>query len=395
MIFLKKTFIFLFALVLVHLYLAQPIFGQTASPVETPIFEESLPEPSAEVVLPPQPEYHRARVTRVLSETRLAESETALYTQELEVQRLDTNEAITLIVGSEFQPLNQNQLLKKGTQVIIARQEVAPNRFEYVLADIYRLPSLIWLAVGLFLLVIVVARLQGLFAILGMGISFVVLITFILPQILSGQNPVVISIIGCSIVAAITVYLSHGVRRESHIALFSMLLSLLAVGVLSFLTVKAAQLVGLGSEEAYFLQFGPTTRLNLQGLFLGGIMLGTLGVLDDICLAQVSVVTQLKEAKPNIEFSELYRRSLAVGKDHVASLVNTLVLAYAGSSLPLFLLFTMNDTQPAWVALNSEIIAEEVVRTITGSIGLVLAVPLTTIAASYFVARKKVTPSRT
>jgi len=246
------------------------------------------------------------------------------------------------------------------------------------------LPILIWLAIGFFALVIFMARRQGLTSIVGMVLSLYVLTYQIVPQILAGQNPIVVSLIGCCVIATLTVYLCHGFTRESHIALAAMFMTLAAVSLLSYLTVHLAHLVGLGSEEAYFLQFGPSAKLNLQGLLLGGIMLGTLGVLDDITISQISIVTQLKEAKPEIEFFELYSRGLSVGKDHVASLVNTLILAYAGSSLPLFLLFTINQTQPAWVAINSEMIAEEIVRTLTGSIGLVIAVPLATLAASYF-----------
>jgi uncharacterized membrane protein len=127
-------------------------------------------------------------------------------------------------------------------------------------------------------------------------------------------------------------------------------------------------------------------------LLLAGMLLGALGILDDIAFSQVSVTSQLHSAKPNISFQELYWRALAVGQDHVASLVNTLVLAYAGSSLPLFLLFSMNEAQPAWVTLNSEIIAEEVIRTLSGSIGLVIAVPLTTLMAAYIVTTYKKLP---
>jgi uncharacterized membrane protein len=160
------------------------------------------------------------------------------------------------------------------------------------------------------------------------------------------------------------------------------------------MAVKAAQLVGLGSEEAYFLQFTDTARINLQGLLLGGILLGALGVLDDITVSQVSIVYELFDAKKNISWLELYERGLAVGKDHVASLVNTLVLAYAGANLPLFLLLVLNTQTPTWVSLNSDILVEEIIRTIAGSIGLVLAVPLSTFLAAQIVTRRKVLAKR-
>jgi len=332
-------------------------------------------------------DYLVGTVTQITSEGRTSQDDVTYYTQQLKVKRQDNGEVLDVQAGSEYQPLNEHQRLKTGTQVILAHQEITPGQWQYVLADVYRLPTLAGLAFGFFVLVIIIARKHGALAIVGMVLSLFILTYQTVPQIWNGQNPLLVSLLGCSIIAVFTVYLCHGFNRESHVALFSMFLTLAAVSILSYVVVQVGHLAGLGSEEAYYLQFGQTSKLNLQGLLLGGIMLGTLGVLDDICLAQVSIVGQLREAKPDIEFHELYTRSLAVGKDHVASLVNTLILAYAGSSLPLFLLFTMSQVQPTWVTLNSELIAEEIVRTLTGSIGLVLAVPLTTLAATFFALR--------
>ena len=341
----------------------------------------------AQTDLNAKPEYYPATILEITKEQRIPEGDRNYYVQELKVQRHDNKEEAVVESGTEFQPLNENQRLKAGQQVIVAYQEGSPGVWSYVLVDAYRLPVLVWLGIGFLALVLLIARWQGALSIVGMVLSLAVLTYQVIPQILAGQNPILVSLIGCAVVAVLTVYLSHGISQESHLALGSMMLTLLAVGLLSWVAVHFAHLVGLGTEEAYFLQFEPGTNVNLQGLLLAGIMLGTLGVLDDITIAQVSVVTQLKAAKPDIEFGELYTRSLAVGKDHVASLVNTLILAYAGSSLPLFLLFTLSQAQPIWVALNSQMIAEEVVRTLAGSIGLVLAVPLTTLAASFFALR--------
>ena len=335
----------------------------------------------------PKLTYLRGKVTKILQETQLPDQELALYFQTVQVKLANSDELVSIQIGNEFQPLNAQQRLRVNEELVIGKQELSNGQIEYVVADVYRLPILLWLFVGFLALVVLIAKKQGASAIVGMCLSFAVLMLFIVPHILLGENPVVNSLIGCGAVALISVYLSHGWSWESHLALLSMLLSLAAVALLASIAVNLAKLVGLGSEEAYYLQFGPSAKLNLQGLLLGGIMLGTLGVLDDITIAQVSVVTQIRSAKPHIEFPELYSRALTVGKDHVASLVNTLVLAYAGSSLPLFLLFTLNTAQPAWTVLNSEMVAEEIVRTLAGSIGLVLAVPLTTIAASFFALR--------
>ncbi len=350
------------------------------------------PQVAAQTSADQPQEFSRAKIVEIVSETQLPNdgSGNPLFTQELKAEREDTHERVPISVGTEIQPLSENQRYRIGTEVIITHQQITQDHSEYVIVDKYRLNGMAWLAIGFFGLVLLISRKQGALSILGMFLSLGVLMFFIVPQIIAGQNPVLITLAGAGVVSVITIYLSHGFRTESHIALLSMFLTLAAVGALSYAAVHFVYLAGLGSEDALYLQFGSTAKVNLQGLLLGGIMLAALGVLDDITLAQVSVVNQLREAKPHISWSELYSRGLAVGKDHVASLVNTLVMAYAASSLPLFLLFSTYTAQPAWVSLNSEIIAEEVVRTLTGSIGLVLAVPLTTFIASYFAMLKPV-----
>ena len=334
-----------------------------------------------------QENYSVGTIEQILEQAQLIPGENQ-YTQSLQVKSTDgTQYAIT--VGDEFSPLTEPQLKAVGDKVITYSVESQPGEFTTVIADAYRLPTIAWLSLLFVIVVIGVGRKKGLLSIIGMAVSLLVLLQFIIPQILLGANPILISLFGSLLIGSATVYLSHGYNLKSHIALFSMMASLVVVAILSFISVKTAFMFGLGSEEAAFLQVGSTSNINLQGLLLGGIMLGALGVLDDVTVSQVSLVFQLRAAKKTISFIELYNRSIAVGRDHVASLVNTLVLAYAGANMPLFLLFTLNDAVPTWVTLNSEIIVEEVIRTLTGSIGLVLAVPLTTVIAAYFAMRLK------
>jgi uncharacterized membrane protein len=261
------------------------------------------------------------------------------------------------------------------------------------IADRYRLPTLGWILGGFFVLVLAVSGWRGGLSIVGMGVSLVVLALYVVPQIMSGGNPLTVSMIGAFVIAALTVYLSHGFSVKSHLAFVSMMVTLLAVALLAHTAVELAQLTGFGSEEAGFLAYGATASINLQGLLLGGILLGALGVLDDICVSQISTVIELRRANAKWKLHELYAAGMRVGRDHVASLVNTLVLAYAGANLPLFILFSLAQDTPAWVHLNSELLAEEIVRTLVGSIGLVLAVPLTTLLVSIWAERAKVLPS--
>lgn len=334
------------------------------------------------------PQYFTGRITEVLEQRSISE-EQKLYVQKLQVQRDDTGELVEVIGGSEFQPLNEQQLVKKNTKVVLAEQTLFDGSKEVVLSDVYRMNTVYWLLALFIVVVVLIGGIKGAASFLGMFTSLVILLLYVIPQILSGANPLLIGLIGSLLIGSVTIYISHGISIKSHIALASMCSVLLLVAGLAIMAVKAAQLVGLGSEEAYFLQFTDTARINLQGLLLGGILLGALGVLDDITVSQVSIVYELFDAKKNISWLELYERGLAVGKDHVASLVNTLVLAYAGANLPLFLLLVLNKQTPTWVSLNSDILVEEIIRTIAGSIGLVLAVPLSTFLAAQIVTRRK------
>jgi uncharacterized membrane protein len=326
--------------------------------------------------------YTTGVVTAVLEERQLDVEVGNFYTQVVRVRSDDLDQEVVVEVGSEFQPLAAAQRLQEGTRVVLARQTLFDGEEEYVIADVYRLPILQLLFAGFVALVLVIAKLRGILSVGGMLLSLGVLFGFIFPRILAGDDPILVSVIGSVLIATITIYLSHGWGLKSHLALLSLIVTLVAVSLLSWVSVMASQLVGLGSEEAYFLQYGATARINLQGLLLGGIILGALGVLDDIVVSQVSIIEQLKAANNKLKFEELYKHGLAVGKDHVASLVNTLVLAYAGANLPLFLLFYLDNDIPLWVSLNNQLIAEEVLRTLVGSIGLVLAVPLATAVAA-------------
>lgn len=334
------------------------------------------------------PTYFVARVSEVAKESRIIFDGQVFYTQEVLVVDEKSGEQFAIKVGGEVQPLTEAERLEVGRELIISEQEVMVGETQAVIIDVYRLPFLAWLLVGFCALIIMVSGPRGILPIIGMALSLAILLWYVVPQILAGENPVMVSMIGATFIGAITVYLSHGFGTKSHLALASIFLTLLAVSLLSFWYVSLAQLVGLGAEEAYFLQFGPTATISLQGLLLGGIMLGALGVLDDVTVSQASTVFELKRANKKLDFSELYKRGMRVGRDHVASLVNTLVLAYAGANLPLFILFVMGDGTPAWVLLSSEIIAEEVVRTLIGSMGLVAAVPLTTALTAYWVSNR-------
>jgi uncharacterized membrane protein len=204
----------------------------------------------------------------------------------------------------------------------------------------------------------------------------------VIPRIVQGGDPLVTSLVGCGLIACLSLYLAHGVKRRTSVALLATLMTLLIAIVLATLFVHIASLFGMGSEESLYLQMGQLQSVNLRGLLLGGMLLGALGVLDDITTAQCAVVDEVSKANPSLTPQQLRSAGASVGREHIASLINTLALAYAGASLPLLLLLDVNSDFPLWMTLNSEFLAEEIVRTLVGSMALLMAVPISTWLAS-------------
>lgn len=281
----------------------------------------------------------------------------------------------------------QNATLKKDDRVVVVKTS-AFEEPSYYISDLYRLPALGTVLALFIVIVILFARWRGVTSMLGLAFSISILALYIVPNILAGNDPLLVSIIGSLAILFVSLYLAHGFNKRTSIALGATFATLACAAVLAVVFVYVSRLFGNGSEESLFLQLGTGDAINLQGLLLGGIIIGTLGILDDITTAQVAAVDEIKKANAALHFTELYRRGISVGKEHVSSLVNTLALAYAGASLPVFLLFFLNKGQPWWAVLNGEYIADEVVRTLVGSCALVLAVPISTLLAAYFYGRK-------
>lgn len=282
--------------------------------------------------------------------------------------------------------ITKDQLLKTGETVIVNKTSLGQEDI-YRITDTFRLPTLLWFIAGFFIVVLLFAGRKGLGSLIGMLLSLGVIMLFIVPQILSGADPLFITIVGALFIMVTTIYLAHGFSQQTTVAVVSTFISLVLTGVLSILFVKLASLSGLGSEDNYNLLQGFGTTINFQGLLLGGIIIGSLGVLDDTTTTQSTTISELAHANPKYTVQELFKRGMIIGREHIASLVNTLVLAYAGAAIGVFIYIHIglqNNMQPWWVIFNSELLSEEVVRTLAGSIGLILAVPITTLLASFF-----------
>ncbi len=301
----------------------------------------------------------------------------------------DIGEQIVLEHGGLL-AINQSQKVHKGQTVVLVKITQEDGNSQYQIIDKYRINELIYIALVFLILVLVLSRWKGVGSFLGMLISLLVIIKFIVPQILNGNDPFTISIAGSVFILITTIYLAHGFSRQTSVAVASTTLTLILTGILSVIFADLTNLTGLASDDAYSLQFGDTSSINFKGLLLGGMIIGFLGVLDDVTTGMAATVFELKKVNRELKFAQLVRSSLNVGREHISSLVNTLVLAYAGVSLPLFIFIVLNpQNHPMWFVINSEFIAEEIVRTLVGSIGLLCAVPISAVIASWVVTSRK------
>jgi len=269
---------------------------------------------------------------------------------------------------------------RSGQRVRLSILEQAGQPAFYNIRDLERGRPMVALAALFVLAVIVFGRWQGVRSLIGLACSFAVIVGFVVPAILRGQSPVPVALVGAMAIMLASLYLSHGVGRKTTAAVVGTALALALTGALTAGFVELAALTGLASEDALNASF-QVGGISLQGLLLAGIILGGLGVLDDVTVSQASLVFELRRADPAAGFAELTRGALAVGRDHVAASVNTLFLAYAGASLPLLVLF-VSGGDPLGTVVTAEAVAVEVVRTLCGSVGLIAAVPLTTVLAA-------------
>ncbi len=328
----------------------------------------------------------RARVTEILEEGEITLGET---TQTYRILRVEVLEGQWK--GLQFEiDFGQRQIrppgLLPGTgdEVLITIGQDQNNVLTAYFTDFVRTRPILILFLTFAVMSVIISGWKGVRSLIGMGISLGVILYYILPNILAGRDPVLVSITGAFVLLASTLYLVYGWTLKTHAAVLGTLIALILTGLIADFFVNLTRLTGFGSEDALFLIQAPNLQINLRGLVLGGMLIGALGVLDDLVITQASVVFELHHADPGLKFRWLFQRAMRVGQDHVAATVNTLVLAYAGAALPTLLLFSISGTSYSHL-LNLEFVAEEVVRTLVGSLGLFASVPITTALACWVV----------
>ena len=279
-----------------------------------------------------------------------------------------------------------SQIYEKGDKLYLASSENFEGEDVFYIVDRYRVSSLWWLLALFISILLVVGKWKGFRSLIVLSLTFFIIIAYIIPKILAGANPLSVTILGSLLILLIIIYITEGFKIKSHLAIVSIFTSLIVTIFISWLFVKISYLTGAASEDILFLFNIEGASINLKGLLLAGIIIGALGVLDDAVISQISTAKEIASSNISYGFKEIYKKTYRVGISHIASMTNTLFLAYAGVSLPLLILFISGESpfNSFTQIINTELIATEVVRTLSGTIGLIFSVPIATFLASWY-----------
>lgn len=325
--------------------------------------------------------YHRGVVKEIVSRN------------EIEVQGLDEIQVETILnvyikekdkfIEIETVGLKNFNVIeyKEGDRVILSEFITPQGDINYSIVSYDRQNTLLILFVAFLALALLISAKRTIGAVLGLMFSFYMIFSFLIPRILLGSNPVFVSIIVAIIIIPVNFYLSHGFNRKTSIAICSTIIALVITGLLALVFMNLANITGHGLEETMLITTMVDSVVNIEGLLLAGVIIGTLGVLDDVTISQVAIVEQISEVGKKLTLKEVFTRAMSIGKDHMASMINTLVLVYTGASMPLLIIF-VNAQLPLNYVLSLEVVSIEIVRTLVGTLGLVSAIPITTFMAS-------------
>jgi uncharacterized membrane protein len=343
---------------------------------------------------PPSPteHYYKATVIAIVKETVTQTDGMQTLQQTIKVHVVDgplQGKDVVIERGDDVAVIHSQQI-SKGTTVIINETLSPGQQPHYSIADVFRLNYLVYIGIAFFAFTFLVAGWKGFGALCGLIISIGIIMFGIVPAILHHVDPLIACIAGALVILVTTTFIAHGFSKATAIAVSATFLSLLGTILFSLFAVHIAHMTGLGTEDSYMLNINPTQQINPKGLLLGGIIIGALGALNDITTTQVAAINALHQTNPKAAIMHLIEQGFFIGREHIISLVNTLVLAYAGSALAVFIFFALNPSNlPWWVIINNETVSEEIIRSIAGSFGLVLAIPIATILAAWLATQQK------
>lgn len=339
-------------------------------------FSAPVPAFAQEQAAPTESRDAEATVTRIIDD-RLEDGRRQMTFEAEEggeTYRVDTASSYTEGLRYDIDP---------GDRVLLVLLPDGEGGYDAQLADVVRTRGLLLVFAAFAALTVAVGLVRGVLSLVGLTVTLGILFGLVLPHILAGTDPVVATALGGAGILAVNMHLSHGLNRRTFVAFLSTVLSLGLAVAFARLFAAWGRLSGMGTEEAVFLSWQMGSGWDVQGILLAGVILGAVGVLDDIAVTQTETVAELARANPSLSARELFLRAMRVGRHHIASTVNTLVLAYAGASLPLLLLFLHSSVSYRLFA-NAEVVAEQLVQTLAGSAALVLAVPIATWMAARF-----------
>jgi uncharacterized membrane protein len=391
---LKKSLFFVSLLIVTGFFcLPGMVYGQTSAEIDA-AYQEQLDEltaladeindlqmAAAPAEFPVTDSFEvRGTVVEILDDQEIEGNRQMIFTVETPNDWYTVDTSVSLLEGLRYD-------INVGDDVFLQLITVDEMVTAVYLVDVVRTGTLIWMLVLFGLVVLAVGRKRGAASLVGLAVTLLVLFGGVLPLILNGAHPVFVTVIGAMIILAVNMHLSHGFNRSTLLAFASTVIGLILAWFFAELFVQWGDLSGLANEEAILLFFKSESIDWPAGILLAGIILGATGVLDDIAITQSETVQELQAANPKLTRKELFERAMRIGRHHIASTINTLVLAYVGVALPLFLLFMYTEGIDAWRFLNEEPVAEEIVRTLAGTLALILTVPISTWLAT--MARKQ------
>lgn len=252
---------------------------------------------------------------------------------------------------------------------------------QYFIEDRFRLNKIFLLLVIFLVTTFLVIGKNSFGVIFSIFFSLFVLFTSVIPNIVAGYNPIVAAIFGSLIIIPFTFFFSHGFNKKTFIAISGTIIALVVTGILSYLSSIYLKITGTTSEEIYFFKFLTQKPVDFFGVYVAGVIIALTGILDDITVTQVSIVWELKKNLKTSSWLQIYKKAMSVGKDHLKSIINTIIIIYIGTNLPLILLLFLFKNDISFY-LNYEIFAQEIVRSLISTIGLLLSVPITTLIAT-------------
>lgn len=336
----------------------------------------------------------KAKVVSILEESELINNEEKIKQQNLKLLGLEgdfKNKEVVFYGIGDIEIIGGKTYSVGDTVLVIATFNSIDNSYNYYITGDVRSNSLFFITLFFLISLIIVGKFKGLRSLISLIITFVIIIFFIVPKIMAGFNSVFIVIIGSIFILGTIIYLTEGFNLKAHLAVVSIFISLLLTIGISWLFIELTKLTGVFSEDVFALINIGSASINFKGILLAGMIIGSLGVLDDVIISQIASVEQLLKANPNQTQKELYKKAYTIGVSHISSMTNTLFLAYAGASLPILILFASSNNPFTGFEqiINNEAISTEIVRALSGSIGIILSVPISTFIATWVLISKR------